>query len=171
MHGFVKVGAAVPKVKVAACKFNAVQIIEKVKEAWKQKVAVLVLPELVITGYTCGDLFFQKTLLNGAMRGLEEILNATKEMSMLIAVGMPIAMESEIFNCSVMIFEGKIVGVVPKQFIPNYNEFYEKRWFAAGEDLKCKQIEILGQEVPVGCDLLIKLREVGTIGVEMCEDV
>ncbi|MBP3888065.1 MAG: NAD(+) synthase [Cellulosilyticum sp.] len=170
MFGFVKVAAAVPNVKVADCVYNKEQIINKIEEAAKKGVQILCFPELSITAYTCGDLFFQSSLLEGAKVALGDILAVTVDKDMLIAVGMPIVIEDELYNCAVMLRQGKILGLVPKQFIPNYNEFYEKRWFALGNKLEVTEIELLGQSVPVGSDLLFEMGEV-KVGVEICEDV
>ena len=170
MFGFVKVAAAVPNVKVADCVYNKEQIILKIEEAAGKGVQILGFPELSITAYTCGDLFFQSSLLEGAKEALADILAATVEKDMLIAVGMPLVIEDELYNCAIMIRQGKILGVIPKQFIPNYNEFYEKRWFALGSKLEVSEIELLGQTVPVGTDLLFEMGEV-KVGVELCEDV
>ncbi len=170
MFGFVKVAAAVPNVKVADCIYNKEQIINKIEEATEKGVQILCFPELSITAYTCGDLFFQSSLLEGAKAALEEILAVTVDKDMLIAVGMPLVIEDELYNCGVMLRQGKLLGIVPKQFIPNYNEFYEKRWFALGSQLEVTEIELLGQTVPVGSDLLFEMGEV-KVGLEICEDV
>ena len=170
MFGFVKVAAAVPNVKVADCIYNKEQIVLKIEEASKKGVQILCFPELSITAYTCGDLFFQSSLLEGAKVALKEILEETANKDMLIAVGMPLVIEDELYNCGIVIRKGKILGIVPKQFIPNYNEFYEKRWFALGSQLEAKEVVLLGQTVPVGTDLLFEMGEV-KVGVEICEDV
>lgn len=170
MFGFVKVAAAVPNVKVADCIYNKEQIIKKIEEAAIKGVQILCFPELSITAYTCGDLFFQSSLLEGAKEALKEILAVTLDKEMLIAVGMPLVIEDELYNCAIVMRQGKILGVVPKQFLPNYNEFYEKRWFALGSHLEVHDIQLLGQSVPVGIDLLFEMGEV-KVGVEICEDV
>lgn len=170
MFGLVKVAAAVPNVKVADCIYNKEQIIRKIEEAAQKGVQILCFPESSITAYTCGDLFFQSSLLEGAKEALKEILAKTVAYDMLIAVGMPLIIEDELYNCGIVMRQGKILGVVPKQFIPNYNEFYEKRWFALGSQLEAKEMELLGQHVPVGSDLLFEMGEV-KVGVELCEDV
>ena len=170
MFGFVKVAAAVPSVSVADCIYNKEQVLEKIKEAYNQGAQVLCLPELCLTGYTCGDLFYQSTLLEGAKAALKEILEATASMELLIAIGMPLMIEDELYNCAVMILSGKILGVVPKSFIPNYNEFYEKRWFALGTECSVSEMNLLGEKVPVGVDLIFSMGEL-KVGVELCEDV
>lgn len=170
MFGFVKVAAAVPNVKVADCAYNKEQILLKIDEAAKKGVKILCFPELALTAYTCGDLFYQSTLQEGAVSALKEILEKTTLKEMLIAIGMPLVMEDDLYNVAVVIQKGKILGVVPKSFIPNYNEFYEKRWFALGNDLKVEEVTLLGQCVPVGTDLIFEMGEV-KVGVELCEDV
>jgi len=170
MFGFIKVAAAVPDVKVADCIYNKEQIILKIEEAAQKGVQVLCFPELSITAYSCGDLFFQSSLLEGAKQALNDILKVTVDKDMLIAVGMPLVIEDELYNCGIMIRQGKILGVVPKQFIPNYNEFYEKRWFALGSKLEVCETELLGEIVPVGARLLFEMGEV-KVGMELCEDV
>lgn len=170
MFGFVKVAAAVPDIKVADCIFNKEGIISKIKESVEQGVQVLSFPELCLTGYTCGDLFYQTTLLEKAKEVLQEILRYTQSIDMLIALGMPLMIEDELYNCSVAILKGRILGIVPKTFIPNYNEFYEKRWFASGRELKITETILCNQHVPVGSDLLFDLGEL-RIGIEICEDV
>ena len=170
MHGFVKLAAAVPNVAVADCFYNKEQILKQVKIAYEEGAQVIGLPELCITGYTCGDLFFQTTLLEGAKKALGEILQETQTMEALIALGMPLMIADELYNCAIVILKGKILGVVPKSYIPNYNEFYEKRWFGQGTDLKATEVNLFGQSVPVGTDLLFECGEL-KIGVEICEDV
>ena len=170
MFGFVKVATAVPSVKVADCIYNKEQVLEKINEAYAKGAQVLCLPELCLTGYTCGDLFYQSTLLEAAKLALKDILEATASMELLIAIGMPLMIEDELYNCAVIILSGKILGVVPKSFVPNYNEFYEKRWFALGTECLVREMDLLGEIVPVGVDLIFNMGEL-KIGVELCEDV
>ncbi|MBO5034002.1 MAG: NAD(+) synthase, partial [Oscillospiraceae bacterium] len=131
--GFIKVAAGTPKIRVADCDYNAGQIIALMKEAAEQGVKVLALPELCVTGYTCGDLFLQDTLLDGAEKALERILEETRELDMVTALGMPVRYQNKLYNCAVVIQGGKTLGITPKAYIPNYGEFYEKRWFASGQ--------------------------------------
>ena len=173
--GFVKVAAGTPKIRVADCRYNAEQIFTLMREADKQGVRVLCLPELCLTGYTCGDLFLQDTLLRGAEEGLKTILEATRNLDMVAAVGLPVRANNKLYNCAAVIHKGKILGLVPKTHIPNYGEFYERRWFASAADssfLDCT-IEFAGQEV-VGlspyqifsCNMPNLV-----LGVEICEDL
>ena len=120
--GFICVAAGTPKVRVADCRYNAEQIFTMMREAEKQGVKILALPELCLTGYTCGDLFLQDTLLNGAAEGLRTILEATRHLEVLTALGMPVRAGGKLFNCAVVIQKGKVLGVVPKTKLPNYAE-------------------------------------------------
>ena len=117
--GFIRVAAGTPKIRVADCRYNAEQIFTM----------ILVLPELCLTGYTCGDLFLQETLLEGAMEGLRTILKATKHLEILTVFGMPFRAAGKLFNCAAAVQKGEVVALVPKTNLPNYGEFYEKRWF------------------------------------------
>ena len=170
MLGFVKAAAAVPNVKVADPVYNKEQIIGKIDEAYRKGVQILGFPELSLTGYTCSDLFYQSTLLENAKKALGEIIQYTAKMDMLITLGLPLMIQDELYNCAVVLLKGKLLGVVPKSFLPNYNEFYEKRWFGLGKDLEVESMELCGQEVPVGTELLFDMGEL-KVGVEICEDV
>ena len=172
--GFIKVAAGTPKIRVADCAHNADQIISLMKEAAAQGVKVLALPELCVTGYTCGDLFLQPTLLDGAERALERILTETTELDLLTALGMPVRnrWDNKLYNCAVVIQKGSILGLVPKTYIPNYGEFYEGRWFTSGCEIDAA-IELCGQYVcfyphsVFECESLPNL----VVGVELCEDL
>ena len=170
--GFIKVAAGTPDIKVADCKYNRAQINELIGRAHAQGVRVLVLPELCITGYTCQDLFFQQTLLDGALRELKEVAGHTAGLDMLVAVGCPLRFRGELYNCAVVIMNGKILGAVPKKFLPNYNEFYEKRHFTAAPEGEY-DIELFGEKVPFGLGLLFECREVPELvfAAELCEDL
>ena len=127
--GFVRVGSVSPRVKVADVDFNVEQIVKHCAEADEQKCSLLVFPELSITGYTCGDLFLQDELLESALRGLYDIAEATCEMNLAIVVGLPLKFEGKLYNTAAVIAKGEVLGYVPKRFIPNYSEFYERRYF------------------------------------------
>jgi len=129
--GFIKVAAGTPKIRVADCAHNADQIISLMKDAAAQGVNVLALPELCLTGYTCGHLFLQDTLLNGAGQALRRILDETIELDMVTALGLPVKCENKLYNCAAVIQKGAILALAPKTCIPNYGEFYEARWFSA----------------------------------------
>ena len=175
--GFVTVAAGTPKIRVADCRYNAEQIFTLMREADKQGVKVLVLPELCLTGYTCGDLFLQETLLNGAEEGLRTILEATKNLDMIAAVGLPVRdkWNNKLYNCAAVIQKGEILGLVPKTYLPNYGEFYEHRWFASsggfgGVD---HNVTLCGQEVNLSRNGIFACtgKENLVIGVEICEDL
>ncbi|MFO7636591.1 MAG: NAD(+) synthase [Clostridia bacterium] len=170
-HGFVRVGAVSPSMKVADCSYNADEIIRCVKNHESQ-VQYLVFPELSITGYTCGDLFFQKALTDSAFSSLERILEETKYTGTVFCIGMPLAFKNKLYNTAVVIQSGMVLGVVPKKHLPNYSEFYEKRWFCEGEGF-LGTLSIAGKEVPFGTDLVFTSggREDVSFAVEICEDL
>lgn len=172
-QGFVRVGAVVPKLKVADTEFNCNEIIKQIEIASNNKIQIAVFPELCVTGYTCQDLFEQDTLLEEAEKALNKILDYTNNLDIICIIGMPIKSENQLFNTAVVIQKGKILGIVPKTFIPNYGEFYEKRWFASSKNANKKEINILEQTVPFGIDLLFKDKEDKEIcfGIEVCEDI
>lgn len=173
MYGYVRLGAAVPKVRVADCIYNKEEIIKSIEDAYKKGVKVLTFPELAITGYTCADLFFQLPLIHAAEDAIKDIAKASASMDMVIVLGAPIVADHQTFNCAVLLHQGRILGIVPKTFIPNYNEFYEDRWFASAKDLIREEIVYAGQTVPMGADLLFHCDTMPDlkIGVEICEDL
>jgi len=173
MFGYVKVGAAVPKLRVADCVYNKEEILKSAKDAAAKGVRVLALPELCVTGYSCADLFFQKSLLSAAETAVAEIAAETAALELLLAVGAPVPADNRIFNCAVVLYHGKILGIVPKTFIPNYSEFYEERWFAGANDLLSESICYAGQIVPIGNDILFVADGIPDlkIGMEICEDL
>ena len=176
--GFICVAAGTPKIRVADCRHNAEQIFTMMREADKQGVKILALPELCLTGYTCGDLFLQDTLLEGAAEGLRTILEATRHLEVLTALGMPVRAGGKLYNCAVVIQKGEILAVAPKTYLPNYGEFYEKRWFESGESLdghmsvslpaadSATTYTGLGQSI-IDCPAVPGLK----VGVEICEDL
>ena len=170
---YLRVAAAVPVVKVANPDYNVKEIAAIAKKAAEEKNAkVILFPELSITGYTCGDLFNQKTLIDGAEEALGFLLAETKNLNAVIAVGMPIKADNQLFNCAVLFKNGKILGAVPKTYIPNYNEFYEKRWFASSVSRIRSSVKICGQEVLFNENILFR-DNLSTlcIGVDVCEDL
>lgn len=170
-YGFARVGIAVPLVRVADPHYNAGQIISLIRKAEEDNVNVLVFPELSITGYTPADLFQQEILLEESHKALGRILAETKDCAVFTAVGMPIARDNQMFNCAVLIQSGRILGIVPKTYIPTYKEFYEKRWFSSAKNMKSKKL--LGNDAPIGTDILFKAVNFPkmVIGVEICEDL
>lgn len=169
-YGYVKVAAAVPRVKVADCRFNAEQIEKEIIIADGKGVQIIAFPELCITGYTCGDLFAQQLLLEEAEIGLIRILNDTRQMDIISILGMPVACNGALLNVAVVIQKGKVLGVIPKTYLPNYKEFYEKRWFTSACEVHESSIRLCGQVVPMGRNLLFEAADV-TFGVEICEDL
>lgn len=170
---YIRVAVAVPVIKVADPMFNIKEIASMVKTACENKKAkVILFPELSITGYTCSDLFNQKALIKGAEEALKILLNETRNFNILIAVGMPVKADNQLFNCAVLLMGGKILGVVPKTFVPNYNEFYEKRWFASSISRISDKINLCGQEVSFNENLLFR-DSLSTlcIGLDICEDL
>lgn len=170
--GFVKVAAATPSIRVADCAYNAKETIKLMKKAAKKGVKVLAFPELGLTGYTCADLFLQPVLLKGAENALQEVLDASEDLDMLVAVSLPILRNNKLYSCAVVLTRGEILGVVPKINIPNYTEFYEARWFTSGRDFD-GVINLCGQEVTMSSTLLFRCAELPElcVGVEICEDL
>ena len=171
--GFVSVACGAPPLRLADCDYNAEQTFTMMRSAEQAGAKVLVLPELGLTGYTCGDLFYQDALLRGAEQALATVLEATRNLEIVTAVGMPVRVNNKLYNCAVIIQKGSILGIVPKTHLPNYGEFYEKRQFAPApaED---DYISFCGQEaVPFGagqiftCENLPEL----VLGFEICEDL
>ena len=137
--GFIRVAAATPSVKVADCTYNIAHIEPLIRRAAAQGAAVVALPELSITSYTCADLFHQPFLLQQAENALGVLLKQTADLPTLCIVGLPIVLNNRLYNTAVVFSQGRLLGVVPKSFLPNYNEFYEARWFASGADLPATQ--------------------------------
>ena len=173
MYSFLRVGAAVPKIKIADCCYNRERIIEMAIEANEKKVKFLTFPELSITGYTCGDLFMQTSLISSAKESLEYIADKTADLYMIMVVGVPLVISNRLFNCAAVVYKGKVIGLVPKTHMPNYSDFYEKRWFDSAHDLNIKDVDLFGYDVPIAKDLLFKSSsfEQFVFGVEICEDL
>ena len=169
-YGFVKVAAAVPRVKVADCKFNSERLEGLITIAEGKGVQILTFPEMCITGYTCGDLFAQQLLLEQAEMALIQILNSTRQLDIISILGMPVVVNSTVINAAVVIQKGKILGVVPKTYLPNYKEFYEQRWFTSALQVSENSVRLCGQIVPMGNNLLFETAEI-TFGIEICEDL
>jgi NAD+ synthase (glutamine-hydrolysing) len=173
-HGFVRAAAAAPSLKVADCDHNAERILALMKQAEAEQVAVVVFPELSLTGYTCADLFHQTVLQKSALAALDRIVEEESSVfSGMAVVGLPLAVDDRLFNCAAVIHGGQILGIIPKSYLPNYKEFYEARWFAPGQSLYTRRIEVLGQKVPFGPRLLFETTDVDglVVGVEICEDL
>ncbi|GIW81134.1 MAG: NAD(+) synthase [Gemmatales bacterium] len=173
-HGFLRLAAAAPVVRVADCQFNLRHILVYLQRARQEAIDVIVFPELCLTGYTCADLFQQKALLQAALDSLEEVREATASVYAGVAVvGLPIVADDRLFNCAAVLHQGRILGIVPKTVLPNYKEFYEVRWFSSGTMARSKFLFLNGVPVRFGTDLLFAATDFEglTIGVEICEDL
>lgn len=168
-YGYVKVAAAIPAVKVADCSFNAMHTEQLMTDAEEKGVQIIVFPELNLTAYSCGDLFGQRLLLEQAEIALMKVMNDTRQMDIIAIVGMPVQCNSSLLNCAVVFQKGKILGVVPKTFLPNYKEFYEQRWFMPAF-AEPTTVRLCGQTVPCSSRLLFDTSDT-CFGVEICEDV
>lgn len=178
--GYVRVAAAVPSLKVADCAANAAEIKRMIEEAVEEGVEIVCFPELCLTGYTCGDLFFTQVMQQNALTALEDVCNFTRGKALIVMVGAPLKVDNNLFNCAFVITDGEVIGVVPKINLPNTAEFYEKRWFTSGratmertgEGLRPRipTIELWDGPVPFGPDLLFMTRDY-CFGVELCEDL
>lgn len=171
-YGFIKVAAASPALRVADCRYNAEQSVAAMQRAAAAGVRLLVLPELDLTGYTCGDLLLQPVLQQGALHALQTLLAVSAGLPMTTVAGLPLEVEGKLYNCAAVLHGGKILGVVPKTNLPNYGEFYEARWFTPAP-ADAKAISLLGQQVPFGTNLLFCCRELPEykLAVEICEDL
>jgi NAD+ synthase (glutamine-hydrolysing) len=172
-HGFARVGAAVPRVRVAEPDFNAQRTLELARQASGEGVAVLVFPELGLSGYSIDDLHHQQALLEAVERALARIAAGSTSLAPLLIVGAPLRVQGGVFNTGVVIHRGRVLGVVPKSYLPEYREYYEKRQFRAARDAVGDEVELLGERVPFGSDLLFSARDVPelVVHVEVCEDL
>jgi NAD+ synthase (glutamine-hydrolysing) len=171
-YGYIKVAAAVPSIKVADVDYNIQQIESLAAQAEGHGVEVMVTPELCVTGYSCQDLFREQLLLDKAEEGIIRLLDFTRKLDVILVVGCPVVINSLLYNCAVMVQHGQVLGIVPKTYLPNYGEFYEKRWFASAQDLNPTEICFAGGPVRVSAEpLLIRTCKGVMFGVEICEDV
>ena len=171
-HGFIKVAAAVPTVKVGDCQYNLNQIETLIAQAEGKGVEIIVFPELSITGYTCQDLFRQNLLIDIAEQSVIQLLDFTRQLDIISIVGLPVVVGDLLLNCAVVIQKGQLLGIVPKTYLPNYSEFYEKRWFASSQDLRPTQIRFAGNALTVTpAPQLFRTCDGAVFGVEICEDV
>ena len=177
MLDFIRIACAVPEVRVADVVKNVEDICGQIHEADTVGCDLAVFPELALTGYTCADLFFQDTLMAACMDGLQKIMDCTAEYpGLTVVVGTPAVLEGQMYNCGAVISGGMLHGLVPKTYLPNYNEFYERRWFSSSVDLKIKSVPaallgLAGGDIPVGRDLLFRIGDGSLLGVEICEDL
>jgi NAD+ synthase (glutamine-hydrolysing) len=172
-HGFARLGAAVPHVRVAEPAFNAQRTLTLAQRASDEGIAVLVFPELGLSAYSVDDLHHQQALLEAVERGLGRILRASASLLPMLVVGAPLLTERGVFNCGVAIHRGSVLGVVPKSYVPEYREYYEKRQFRAARDAVGEEMELLGHRVPFGSNLLFAARDFPelVVHIEVCEDL
>ena len=171
-YGYIKVASAIPSVKVGDCHYNLQEIEQTIIRAEGQHVEVIVFPELSITGYTCQDLFRQQLLLDASEQAIVMLLDFTRQLDIISIVGVPVQVGSILLNCAAVIQKGELMAIIPKTYLPNYNEFYEKRWFASSQDLHATEIIYAGSRVTVSPQPTIFHTYTGaTFGVELCEDV
>lgn len=172
-HGFVRVAVAVPRCRVADPEFNAAETITLLQQACSGGAAVVAFPELGLSAYTCDDLFHQLPLLQACESALQRVLDASAQCEAVAVVGLPLRVDHSLYNCAAVLHRGRILGVVPKTFLPNYSEFYEARQFSPAHTAVSRSIRLLGQDVPFGNDLLFDAPGVPDLclHVEICEDV
>ena len=171
-HGFITVAAAIPSVKVADCDYNEKQLESLIAQAEGKGVEIIVFPELCITGYTCQDLFGQQLLLEEAEKAVLKLLDFTRSLDIIAIVGLPVVCGDLLLNCAAVIQKGDLLGLIPKTYLPNYSEFYEKRWFASAQDLDDTDLPFAGKTMPVSAEpTLFRTCDGVHFGVEICEDV
>ncbi len=168
--GFIRVASAIPQIEVANCRFNIQHIESLIIQASEKQVQIVCFPELCITGYTCGDLFHQDLLLYEAEKQLLQLVKNTARLPIVSIVGLPIRCNNTLYNVAVVFQQGQILGIVPKTYLPNYNEFYEQRWFTSGDKLASEYITIAGQQIPFGTNQLFTSGKV-CFAIEICEDL
>lgn len=167
--GFLKVCAVSPRVTVAGVQSNLNAALQEIEKANKNNVQILVFPELFLSGYTCGDLFLQTALQDACKSALTAVCRATENSALVVVIGLPLKFGASLYNCAAVVQNGMVIAVIPKTYIPNYNEYYEKRWFASGDGVN-GTIKLNEQEVPFG-QTLVRLSDDAVLGVEICEDL
>ena len=172
-YGFIKTAAASPKIRVADCDYNAEQIIKMSKDAYEKGASLIVFPELCVTGYTCGDLFLQNTLIKSAEEAVAKIVEETKDVDIILVVGAPIAVKHSLYNCGIVIYKGEILGAVPKTHLPSHSEFSEGRYFSNGEDFDTAISYANQDNVWVSANIIFTCLDFEdfSFGVEICEDL
>ena len=171
-YGMIKVAAAIPGVRVADVTYNVQQIESLIAQAEGRGAEIIVFPELSLTGYSCQDLFRQQLLLDKAAEGLLVLLDFTRKLDIIAVVGLPVRIGSLLYNCAAVVQHGSLLGLVAKTYLPNYNEFYEKRWFASSTDMIAQDIYLAGSPVHVSPDpQVFRTCDGACFGIEICEDV
>ena len=171
MFGFYRIATAVPQLHVADVRFNTKEIVGLIRRGIENQAAVILFPELTLTGYTCGDLFFQSHLLDESEEAFREIAAACAGTPTIVVVGAPVRFKGRVFNAAAVLQNGAVRGIVPKSFLPNYREFYEKRHFSSGWNIAGACADFAGAAVPFGTDLLFEVNRELVIGIELCEDL
>lgn len=179
MFGYVRCSAAVPRLRVGDVDFNCGEILQWIDKARESGSGLIVFPELSVCGYTCQDLFFQRALREACVSAVDKVCEKTLGEEYIVVIGAPVAVEDNLYNCAVVICGGKVVGIVPKTFVPNYNEFYEKRWFSSAAELRsssasAREIGLFAErdyEIPIGNDLIFTMRDGTAFAAEICEDL
>ena len=172
-HGFVRLAVATPLVRIGDPQYNVAATLELMQQAAHSKVLLAVFPELGLSAYSCEDLFHQQALIDAAQEGLRSLLAKSRALPVAALVGLPVALDGQLYNCAALVSQGRLVGVVPKTYLPNYREFYEARQFTPGDAARATEIELAGQRAPFGTGLLFRhaeLREL-VLHVEICEDL
>jgi NAD+ synthase (glutamine-hydrolysing) len=170
-HGFARVAVATPLVRVGDPQYNLDATIELMQQAAREKAVLAVFPELGLSAYSCDDLFHQQALIEGAEESLSMLLKKSRNLPLAALVGLPVAVDGLLYNCAALVIQGRLIGVVPKTYLPNYREFYEGRQFTPGDTARRTEIELAGQRAPFGADLLFRLFPKFVLHVEICEDL
>src|SRR5438067_998690 len=172
-HDFARVAVGTPRCRVADPAFNARETIALARQAQEQGAVLAAFPELGLSAYTCDDLFHQRALLEGCIAALAEVVEASSTLPLALIVGLPLRVDHVLFNCAAVIANGRILGVVPKSYLPNYGEFYESRQFSPSDNAVAERITLLGQDVPFGAKQLFEIENLPLLRfhVEICEDV
>ena len=178
-HGFVRVAAVSPELRLGDVAWNTQTICVEMRHLAGEGCRLIVFPELCLTGYSCADLFYQPTLQKAALEGLHEIAGASSGLGVVVIVGLPLAVESRLYNVASVIADGRVLGHVPKSFLPNSGEFYERRWFSPAHTLRMRETVPMPREdsrttaVPIGTDMLFAAADLPgfVLGVEICEDL
>jgi NAD+ synthase (glutamine-hydrolysing) len=172
-HGFVRVAAASPRVRIGDPAHNAARTVEAAERAHDEDAVLAVFPELGLSGYANGDLFHQQALLDATLEALDTVRDASRRIRPLLLVGAPIRSRGRLYNSAIALHRGRILGVVPKTYLPNYLEFYEKRHFSAARAATEREVRLIGEDVPFGADLVFEASDVEGLAVaaEICEDL
>jgi NAD+ synthase (glutamine-hydrolysing) len=172
-YGFARISVCVPEGKVADPGFNARAHLAQLEPVYRRGTQYALCPELGLSGYSCGDLFFQETLLHGSLEALQYLLRATEKWNMIVTVGAPLLVDGALFNCAITTYRGRVQAVVPKMYPPNYREFYERRWFQGAEAARSRTARLLGEDVPFGAGILLRARHLPgfVLHTDVCEDL